>query len=247
MNFDLLGYNNSHHPVEINMDDVKRIDIQILSGDEVAIITHNDDSKGIIDPMAGARMVDFFDDEYTVLNKETGVNLLENSSWIGRTDSYDGCDISYREGVKADVIREEDNMNPVDVVSKLAYSYDYIDYNADTFTLDGKEYPMYEVYEMLAEDKNDTIERYVEVDGTLYRSDDIEELEGKIEEGKDSVDIKEIIKGELEPVKAEAIIEKLENRDEEKDNDSVDKDNKETVEPFYDIEDNDSWDQASID
>ena len=89
----LFDYNGGefHTGVDLdNLDDISRIDIDVISGDEVATVTYKDGRKQDFDPSWGSRDIDFFDFGYTLYDSNRLTNNID--SWLKRGDSYD-CDI----------------------------------------------------------------------------------------------------------------------------------------------------------
>ena len=70
-----------------NLEDISRIDICVLSGDEVATVYYKDYDRETFDP-SDDRCVDFFDAHYE-LYVDGRVNRLEDLAWVNRTGSYD--------------------------------------------------------------------------------------------------------------------------------------------------------------
>lgn len=84
----LLDYdcNECHTGVDLeNLDDILRIDIEVISGDEIArILYKNGDIKKF--DSSRCRIIDYDDGEYCIY--QAGVkNDIDN--WIKREDSYD--------------------------------------------------------------------------------------------------------------------------------------------------------------
>lgn len=70
-----------------NFEDVLTIVIQIVTGDEIAMVIYDD---GTIDEFdsSGDRLNNYFDGEYTVYNKVKGINFLDDPKFLEREDSY---------------------------------------------------------------------------------------------------------------------------------------------------------------
>ena len=84
----LLDYDCNEFPTGIDLDDlddILRIDIEVVSGDEIArIIYKNGDMKQF--DSNNERMVDFADNEYCIY--QAGVKN-EIDDWLKRVHSYD--------------------------------------------------------------------------------------------------------------------------------------------------------------
>ena len=88
MKLKLLDYDKKPHEFEIgNLEDIASIDIDVITGDEIAIIEYKDGSS-VTHDTANDRFMDYFDDSYTVYNEEEGINLLMDEKWINRKSSY---------------------------------------------------------------------------------------------------------------------------------------------------------------
>lgn len=72
-----------------NLDNILRIDIDVISGDEVATVTYKDGKKTDFDPSWGSRSTDFFDLGYTIYQSDA-INNIDR--WLNRNDSYDYYD-----------------------------------------------------------------------------------------------------------------------------------------------------------
>ena len=70
-----------------DIDDIARISITILTGDEVAFVTYKDGTTNVFDS-SFTRIIDYWDGEYTVYDVSTGVNLLDDDHWKTRRTSY---------------------------------------------------------------------------------------------------------------------------------------------------------------
>lgn len=84
----LLDYNCNefHTGVDLeNLDDILRIDIEVVSGDEIArVIYANGDLKQF--NSSDCRIMDFYDGEYCIY--QAGVKN-EIDDWLKRVNSYD--------------------------------------------------------------------------------------------------------------------------------------------------------------
>ena len=88
MKLKLFSYDKVPHEYEIgNLEDIISIDIDVITGDEVATIQYTNADSVILDTAAD-RFMDYFDDSYTVYNKNEGINFLNDSKWANRKSSY---------------------------------------------------------------------------------------------------------------------------------------------------------------
>ena len=87
MKLKLLDYDGNPFEYEIGeLEKIKSIELEVISGDEVATIYYKDGTSAVYDT-APDRMMDFFDTSYTVYNEE-GINLFNDEKWVNRLDSY---------------------------------------------------------------------------------------------------------------------------------------------------------------
>lgn len=78
--------------LELNLDKIERIDIRVLSGDEVATVTFTNGKRKKFDS-SDCRMVDFHDADYTIYSKSEGINLLDGrDSWKVGGNAYEDED-----------------------------------------------------------------------------------------------------------------------------------------------------------
>lgn len=88
MKLKLFSYDKIPHEYEIgNLEDITSIDIDVITGDEVATVQYANADSVILDTAAD-RFMDYFDDSYIVYNKNEGINLLNDSKWVNRKSSY---------------------------------------------------------------------------------------------------------------------------------------------------------------
>ena len=83
----LLDYdgNEFHTGVDLeNLDDILRIDIEVISGDEIARVIYTNGDMIQFDSN-NCRIMDFADDEYCIY--QAGVKN-EIDDWLKRVDSY---------------------------------------------------------------------------------------------------------------------------------------------------------------
>lgn len=91
MELTLLDYAGKKKTFDIgNLEDIVRIRIRIISGDEIAFVVYkNDEIKRFASNWA---IYDFYDGEYDVYSVTSGRNLLDNPVWINRETSYSWFD-----------------------------------------------------------------------------------------------------------------------------------------------------------
>ena len=84
----IMDYDNNvvDTGLELDLDKILRIDIEVLSGDEVATVTFTDGKKKTYDS-SDCRIMDFYDGEYTIYSKSEGINIIDK--WEKRESSYD--------------------------------------------------------------------------------------------------------------------------------------------------------------
>ena len=88
MKLRLIDFKKDELLVDVgNIEDIVRISITILSGDEVAFVTYKDGTTNVFDS-SFTRIIDYWDGEYTVYDVSTGVNLLDDDHWETRRTSY---------------------------------------------------------------------------------------------------------------------------------------------------------------
>ena len=71
-----------------DINDIGAMTIRVLSGDEVLTVIYKDFTSDTFDSCATGRTVGYYDGEYAIYNANTGVNLLNDKSFMNRTDSY---------------------------------------------------------------------------------------------------------------------------------------------------------------
>lgn len=82
----LFNYKKDTEIIEIP-DDVIRIEVQIISGDE-SIVYETENGDGYhIDPFRYTRWYNAWDGAYTIFDRELGCDYIEE--WKKRNDSYD--------------------------------------------------------------------------------------------------------------------------------------------------------------
>lgn len=72
----------------INLDEVKRIDIDVISGDELADIQWKDGSRNTCYDSSNSRVIDYFDWSYPVFDPANGINLFEEDAWLLRDETW---------------------------------------------------------------------------------------------------------------------------------------------------------------
>lgn len=64
----------------------KTIRIEVISGDEIAFVTYDDNTVEIFDS-SDCRIMDYFDYEYILYDEERDINIYD--FWVTRRNSYD--------------------------------------------------------------------------------------------------------------------------------------------------------------
>lgn len=70
-----------------DIQNIARISITVISGDEIATVIYKDYSSKEFDS-SNNRMADFFDEEYDIYNVTSGLNLLDDPKFKRRESSY---------------------------------------------------------------------------------------------------------------------------------------------------------------
>lgn len=98
MNIEIMNYNDERVSVDIGKkEDIAVIDIQIVSGDEIAHVIYKDYSRKYFDSASllnNFRIMDYNDAEYEAYNASKENNIIDNPNWLNRKTSYDGDDIA---------------------------------------------------------------------------------------------------------------------------------------------------------
>jgi len=68
------------------LDSIVKIEIIILSGDEIALVRYKDHTLKLFDS-SDSRVIDYYDSEYTVYDIADGPNIID--AWKQRKSSYD--------------------------------------------------------------------------------------------------------------------------------------------------------------
>ena len=85
----LLDFDNNKTKTGVdlnNLDDVLRIDIRVISGDEMAHITYKNGKAIAFDGTTEPRVMDFDDGEYCIYQAGVKNDIDE---WLKRENSYD--------------------------------------------------------------------------------------------------------------------------------------------------------------
>lgn len=85
MEINIMDYNGKKRTIELGpIEDIAVAFIKVLSGDEVLTVVKKDGTYEEYDS-SSCRMMDYFDDEYTVIRNG---EFLMKPGWLDRTDSY---------------------------------------------------------------------------------------------------------------------------------------------------------------
>ena len=84
----LFDYDNHVIKTDVDLFDpnIERITIKVITGDEIAIVDYFNGARSVYDS-SDCRKYDFLDNEYVILDKEDGIDIIDK--FIGRKDSYD--------------------------------------------------------------------------------------------------------------------------------------------------------------
>ena len=89
MELTLLNYKGDKTVVDIgNIEDIARMDIEIVTGDEMLEVIRKDFTK--VSVASDWAFASFYDGDYTIYNIADGTNLLNDPKWLNRISSYDG-------------------------------------------------------------------------------------------------------------------------------------------------------------
>ena len=83
----LLDYMSMPHEFTVNLPDVLSIDIEVVSGDEIANVLFKDGHTERFDSCPDGRLTDFDDGGYVLYSPEQGIDKFDLFNI--RTDSYD--------------------------------------------------------------------------------------------------------------------------------------------------------------
>jgi len=85
----LLDYSEARIDFDIgNLEDINRAVIEVISGDEVLSIEYKNGEQKMFDTSPG-RLIDYYDELYTLYDYEKGINRFLDEAWLARRDSYD--------------------------------------------------------------------------------------------------------------------------------------------------------------
>lgn len=102
MQFKIYDYQGTAKEVNLNMDDISRIEMYIVSGDEVLYVFNKKGSSVVkFDSDNNSRTVHNFDSKYTVYNAEKGINFIEDEIYNSSSNPYSRCTFATT-GVKDD-------------------------------------------------------------------------------------------------------------------------------------------------
>ena len=88
MQITLMNYNDEKTAFEVGeLQDIATMEIEIVSGDEILCVTYNDGSSATFDTGLD-RIMDFYDGDYVLYDKNAETNLLDDENWLNRADSY---------------------------------------------------------------------------------------------------------------------------------------------------------------
>ena len=87
----IMNYNCNEVPIKIkDFDEVVRLTIEVVSGDEILHILYKNYKEDTYDScylLGNYRYMDFFDNEYVIYDTTKGINKLDK--WKKRKNSYD--------------------------------------------------------------------------------------------------------------------------------------------------------------
>ena len=87
MKIEIMEYDGEKHEVLINkFEDVVKLNIKVVTGDEILCILYKDYTEKEIDS-SDCRITDYFDDYYTIYDITKNINKIEE--WSKRKNSYD--------------------------------------------------------------------------------------------------------------------------------------------------------------
>lgn len=89
MVIELMDYQSKKVTFDIgNIEDIVKIVIEVLTGDEVATVLYRNYNIKKFDS-SYKRMTDYYDYEYIVYDAINGINLLNDEIFLNREDTYD--------------------------------------------------------------------------------------------------------------------------------------------------------------
>lgn len=83
----IMDYRRNKRDVPVDLENVGRIDVEVISGDEVLTVTKKDYTVERYDS-SDRRFIDYYDYQYTIYDPEDGINMLEDPVWKNRKSSY---------------------------------------------------------------------------------------------------------------------------------------------------------------
>lgn len=88
MKLKLLDYNSRPCEVEIgDLNDIAKIDIKVISGDEIAVVVYKDYATRQFDSSSNRKM-NFYDGEYEIYRFDKTDNLIDKDEFKNRINSY---------------------------------------------------------------------------------------------------------------------------------------------------------------
>lgn len=88
MTVKLLDYEDNAIEADVgDINDIVRMSIRVLSGDEVLTVIRKDTTVETFDS-SDCRFMSFFDGEYDIYDVHTGVNYFNNEAFMNRQSSY---------------------------------------------------------------------------------------------------------------------------------------------------------------
>lgn len=88
MKFRFIDYAGQNMFIAFDLDDVKRIEIKVVSGDEIVTIKKQNGDTDIYDLAGAYRIRDYFDYSYVVFDRDLGINIMDEFWFFNRYDSY---------------------------------------------------------------------------------------------------------------------------------------------------------------
>lgn len=89
MKLTLLDYISEPVEFEIGeLDTIASIDIEVWTGDEIAIVRYKNGSKMRFDSDLNERITGYLDYDYILYDEEAGINRLNDPAFLERKNSY---------------------------------------------------------------------------------------------------------------------------------------------------------------
>ena len=92
----LFGYDGSSCtgyrgdcPIVGTESPISKIVIEVVTGDEIMIITRKDGTVNKVDPLGKIRRLDYFDYSYVIYDDEKNIDVTNEDWFVNRTGSYD--------------------------------------------------------------------------------------------------------------------------------------------------------------